>query len=160
MKSKKIKRTLPALLSAAMLLSSFNVAAAPLSPEEATVPTALVNDGLLIDFDMDSLEGNSILNKADNKAYAVLGDTPALTEGKDGHGKALHMDGRTNYVNLGKDYQVTENAVTMAAWIKADSQHGDMMRIFGRGRTTVPGEKELSLYIRQNGALEAQCPEW
>ncbi len=160
MKSKKIKRTLPVLLSAALLFSSFNTAAAPLGTEEAVEPAALVNDGLLIDFDMDSLEGNSILNKADGKAYAVLGDNPALTDGKDGHGKALLMDGRTNYVNLGKDYQVTENALTIAAWVKPDSAHSGMMRIFGRGRTAVTGEKELSLYMRQNGALEAQCPEW
>ena len=115
----------------------------------------------IISFSMDELtENGEIINSADNTAYKVLGDTPTLVESQEGHGKALQLDGETNYVNLGIDYQITTGKATIAAWVKVDESPNGLSRIVCRSRTTVSGENDLSLYVRNNGKLEASAPTW
>ncbi len=155
----QLKKLCAGMLAAVLTVPSMSIPGANLNNVLAKEKASAVNDGLLIDFDMNEMEGDAILNKADSKAYKVEGNTPSLVDGKEGHGKALYFDGKSNYANLGKDYQVTSGETTIAAWVKVDSAKKGMGRIFGRGRTAVSYEKELSLYIRDNGTLEAQCPD-
>lgn len=133
-----------------------------LSEEEMS---AVMNGGSIegktpiIDFDMDSLE-SVLVNEADSSAYAVLGDAPTVVDSQDGHGKALKLDGSTNYVNLGTKYQITTNKATIAAWVKVDTNPNGLSRIICRSRTAVSGENNLELYVRNNGKLEAQASGW
>ncbi|WP_343246545.1 sialate O-acetylesterase [Diplocloster hominis] len=110
----------------------------------------------ILDFNMDHLENGSVTNAADSRTFAVQGNSPVLVQGKDDQGKALQFDGSTNYINLGTDYQVTSGKTTIAAWVKLDPNPNGLSRIICRSRTPVVDEKDLSLYIRNNGALEAQ----
>ena len=113
----------------------------------------------LLSFSMDELK-QAIVNKADGSAYVVLGDAPAVVDSQDGHGKALKLDGSTNYVDLGTKYQIHTSKATIAAWVKVDAAHNELSRIVCRSRTTVPGEKNLDLQVRNNGELETEAGSW
>lgn len=159
---KKCKKLLSILLAVCISCSGMSIsAAAEETPDDpgGVVPASL-SDGPLVDLDMDSMNDGAIINKADNQAYPVLGNPTALEEGKEGHGQALRFDGSTNYINLGQDYQFTTGELTIAAWVKLDASPNGLNRITGRGRTAVSGEKELGLYVRGNGKMEALCPDY
>lgn len=158
---KRFKRTLAVVLAGSMCAGGMAAQAAGTGTEKAEIPAAYsVDDGLILDFDMESLEGSAVINKADSTAFQVEGNSPALTEGKEGHGQALLFDGRTNYLNLGTDYQIPDSQATIAAWVKIDPEPNGLSRIICRSRTTIPGENDIALQVRNNGKLEANLPEW
>lgn len=126
--------------------------------EHHALSNAEKND-LIVHFDMDELKDGKVLNKADNREFSVAGSNAALTESVGNHGAALCFDGRSNYIDLGTDYQV-DSSYTIAAWVNIAGDANGLSRITCRSRTTVPGEKDLSLYIRNNGKLEHQGSEW
>lgn len=119
----------------------------------------LENQNPIVHFDMDKLTDGKIMNKADNREYPVAGNNVSLTDSVGSHGEALEFDGISNYIDLGTDYQVG-SSYTIAAWVKTAEDANGLSRITCRSRTTVPGEKDLSLYIRNNGKLEHQGTEW
>lgn len=153
---KRCKMALAVILTVCFCTGGMFVQAAEPSGEVPSAEELSVENGLLLDFNMDSIENGSVTNSVDNRAFAVQGNSPVLVEGKDDLGKALQFDGGTNYINLGTDYQVASGKVTIAAWVKVDLNPNGLSRIICRSRTPVMGEKDLSLYIRNNGALEAQ----
>lgn len=126
--------------------------------EHHSLSNAEKND-LIVHFDMDELKDGKVLNKADNREFSVAGSNAALTESVGNHGAALEFDGISNYIDLGTDYQV-DSSYTIAAWVNIAEDANGLSRITCRSRTTVPGEKDLSLYIRNNGKLEHQGSEW
>lgn len=126
--------------------------------EHHTLSNEEKND-LIVHFDMDELKDGKVLNKADNREFSVAGSNAALTESVGNHGAALEFDGISNYIDLGTDYQV-DSSYTIAAWVNIAEDANGLSRITCRSRTTVPGEKDLSLYIRNNGKLEHQGSEW
>lgn len=153
---KVLKQAIVSLMSLGMLFSlSISAAAEDSSPEQGGN-----GSGLLLDMDMENLTETKIINKVDGMEYTVLGQSPTLTEDRNGNGKALGFDGSTNYVNLGTNYQITTGMATIAAWVKVDSNPNGLSRIICRSRTPVLGEKDLGLYVRNNGQLEANCSDW
>lgn len=158
---KRFKKTLALALAGSMCVSGMTVYAAGTAEDAGGTPVPYaVDDGLLLDFDMDSMAEGAVINNADSMAFKVEGNNPSLTEGKEGHGQALLFDGSTNYLNLGTDYQIPDNQATIAAWVKVDPQPNGLSRIICRSRTTVPNENDVALQVRNNGKLEAQIPEW
>ncbi|WP_343249477.1 LamG-like jellyroll fold domain-containing protein [Diplocloster hominis] len=159
---KKCRKLLAVLLAVCISCSGMSISAAAEEPpaDPGGGAPAGMNDGPLVDLDMESMNDGAIINKADNQAYQVAGNPAALEEGKEGHGQALRLDGSTNYINLGQDYQFTTGQLTIAAWVKLDASPNGLNRITGRGRTAVSGEKELGLYVRGNGKMEALCPDY
>ena len=112
---KKCRKLLAVLLAVCISCSGMSMsAAAEESPADpGGIAPASLNDGPLVDLDMDSMNDGAIINKADNQAYQVEGNPAVLEEGKEGHGQALRLDGSTNYINLGQDYQFTTGQLTI-----------------------------------------------
>lgn len=161
---KKCRKALAVILATSVCAGSMIVQAEEPSPKTDSggdMVSYTLTDGLIVDFDMDSMVDNAVSNKADDKAFTVQGTAPTLVDGKEGHNKALQFDGKTNYIDLGKDYQILQNQTTIAAWVKVDSSPNGLSRITCRSRTAVQDEKDLSLYVRNNGKLETQgTPSW
>lgn len=148
---KWVKKSLALAVSVSMVMGSVPVNAAEIITEET-------ND-LIVHFDMDELKDGKITNRADNREFPVAGNNAVLTESVRNHGAALEFDGISNYIDLGTDYQV-DSSYTIAAWVNVAEDPNGLSRIVCRSRTTVPGEKDLSLYVRNNGKLEHQGTEW
>lgn len=161
---KKSQKLLSGGLALCLLSSSFQI------PLYATAPSTRMevkeNDedsldtGLVLNFDMENLDNNSLINRADLQAFTIEGNPIQTTTSRDGHGQAMVLDGQTNYVNLGTDYQIADNQATIAAWIKIDQNPNGLSRILCRTRTAVPGEHDLALTVRNNGRMEAEVPAW
>ena len=98
--------------------------------------------------DMEDVTDAQVTNKIDNKSYAINGSSVKQAESLNGT-KALEFDGSTTYINVGKDYQVT-NAFTASALVNISSQTKDHAKLFGTGRTSVV-EPTFSISVRRNG---------
>ncbi|MFD2114272.1 LamG-like jellyroll fold domain-containing protein [Paenibacillus yanchengensis] len=121
---------------------------------EVTSPTPI------IDLDMEMLTDEKVTNKADNQLFAVAGASTTIESGSEHFGQALRLDGTTNYINLGKEYQVKDE-VTVAAWINIDGNANALSKIISRARTGVAADSEISLYVRKaKGLLESQIATW
>jgi hypothetical protein len=151
------KKLISLFLAVLMLLGCLTTMA--VAGDTDSSDTTAQSPKLIVDFNMDTAKSDAVINAADNRAFTVQGGA-TLADGQSGHGKALQLDGSTNYINLGTDYQIKTGAVSIAAWVKVDSSPNGLSKITCRGRTGVPGEKDLSLYVRSNGALEAQASGW
>ncbi|NQX66499.1 hypothetical protein HQN90_10215 [Paenibacillus alba] len=155
LKMKSFKKFFSVLLVVIMIASVPVSAMAEVLPNNTNFNNSnaqVTNPAPIIDLDMESLTNGKVINKADNKSFDVKGTTTALESGPEKFGKALRLDGTTNYINMGKEYQVT-NEATIAAWVKMDTNPNGLSKIVSRARTTVQADSEIALYIRKPGGM-------
>lgn len=137
-------RLIALLLMLALLLS-----AAPLTTlavggqtEEDKAPQPILY------LDMEDISDGSVTNLMDEQTFTIEGNATETVTSPNGT-KALVLDGSTNYINVGKKYQVKE-AFTAAAWINVSSETADHAKLFGTGRTGQV-EPTFSISARRNG---------
>ena len=80
---KRCKMALAVILTVCFCTGGMFVQAAEPSGEVPSAEELSVENGLLLDFNMDSIENGSVTNSVDNRAFAVQGNSPVLVEGKD-----------------------------------------------------------------------------
>lgn len=151
MKRNVMIKLMSGVLAVSMVVGSLPVQASELRKSKTTDTGAKP----IVYLDMEDVLDGQVINKADNQKFRIEGE--ALQKASiDGFGQALKFDGSSNYINLGTEYQV-EDAYTLAAWVNVDPKCNSLAKITGRGRTGIPGEKDLALYIRKNvGRLECE----
>ena len=125
MRRKKIAgKGIAAAVSCAMLVTSipFGVYAADPNLNELPQPKFY--------FDMESIEGNRIVNQVTGNTYDVGGDTAESVSSIGKYGSALRFNG-SQYVDLGTEFQ-PKNAYTMTGWIRQDAGATDGQAVFSR----------------------------
>ncbi|MEE9327091.1 MAG: heparin lyase I family protein [Cocleimonas sp.] len=101
------------------------------TPNEPT-PAEPVNQGnsstLVSHYTFDNISGNTLSDNSDQNHTATIHGATTTTGKK---GDALHFDGTNQYVDAGS-FDVTGQAMTISAWIKADNFTTNDARIISK----------------------------